>query len=199
MGEITICEKPEWVTFDDIHSLLYIAHASNREIGFNVKTAEMSGNELRDHLGSTGKCFVALDGDKLVGTKSYRIIDRDYWCAHGKVVDRVLEAVLPEYRGQHISTRLSEAIFADISSKGYQFIEVRTAEDNKIQQKACIKEGFRYLDFKAFSGLDHYTIVMMKWLPNYPYSERRINLYFTMRRFLVKLRYKKGKIKRFGI
>jgi len=68
MSNIKIIEKPEWITYDEIHNLLYAAHESNREKGVNVATATMSGNELEEYLGAKGKTFVALDGEKLVGT-----------------------------------------------------------------------------------------------------------------------------------
>ena len=197
-GSIRVMEKPDWISYDQIHDLLYQAHESNREKGFDVKTAHMTGEELEKHIGETGKCFVALDGDKLVGTTSYRILDRDYWCAKGKVVDRVLAGVSPDYKGKHISSMLFSKIVEIAKLEGYQYIESRTAEENEIVQKINIKDGYRYIDFLS-TKTDHYTVVMLQWLNECPYSKWRTNLHFKWRRMLIKLRYKRGRIKRFGI
>ena len=198
MPDIKILEKPDWITYEDIHELLYAAHASNREKGFNVNTATMSGKELETHLGKTGKCFVALDGDKLVGTASYRILNRNYWCAQGDVVDRILVGVLPEYKGQHISSMLFKKVLDEAKANGYKYIESRTAENNEIVQIINKKDGYRYIDFVSTKA-DHYTVVMLQWLEECPYSIKQTDRYFKIKRFLVKLRYKPGRIKRFGI
>ena len=198
MSEIRVVEKPDWISYEDIHDLLYAAHASNRAKGFNVETAFMSGKELEGHLGETGKCFVALDGDKLVGTTSYRILNRNYWCAKGEVVDRVLIGVLPEYKGRHISTMLFKKIEQEAKKNGYKYIENRAAEDNEIIQIISLKDGFRYIDFHV-TKVDHYTVVMLKWLDECPYSLKETERYFKIKRFKMKLRYKPGRIKRFGI
>ena len=198
MSNIRIAEKPEWISFEEIHELLYAAHASNREKGFNVRTAEMSGDELEKHLGASGKCFVALDGKKLVGTASYRILNRNYWCARGAVVDRVLAGVLPEYKGQHISTMLFKRIVDEAREKGYKYIESRTAEENEIVQKINVKDGYRYIDFLS-TKTDHYTVVMLQWLDKCPLTQRQTDRHFKWRRFLIKARYKPGRVKRFGV
>ena len=195
---IRILEKPDWISYDQIHELLYQAHQSNRDKGFDVKTAHMTGEELEKHIGETGKCFVALDGDKLVGTTSYRILDRDYWCAKGKVVDRVLAGVSPDYKGKHISSMLFSKIVEIAKQEGYQYIESRTAEENEIVQKINIKDGYRYIDFLS-TKTDHYTVVMLQWLNGCSYPKWRTNFHFKWRRILIKLRFKPGRIKRFGI
>ena len=198
MANITIIEKPDWITFDDIHNLLYSAHEINREKGFVVKTALMSGEELKEHIGDRGKCFVALDGDKLVGTTSYRVLDRNYWCAKGEVLDRVLAGVSPEYKGMHISTMLFSKIVEEAKKNGFKYIESKTAEDNEIVQIINLKDGYRYIDFKSTTA-DHYTVVMLQWLDGCPYTQKQTDRYFKLKRFLVKLRFKPGRIKRFGI
>ena len=197
-NSITIMEKPEWISFDQIHDLLYKAHAINRENGFDVKTANMSGEELVEHLGTTGKCFVALDGNQLVGTASYRILQRDKWYAKGDVVDRVLVGVLPEYKGRHISTMLFYTVVDEARKNGYKYIESRTAEDNHIVQTINLKDGYRYVDYKSTKS-KFYTVVMLQWLDSCPYSEKYTNRRFKWKRFLIRLRYKPGRIKRFGI
>ncbi len=198
MNDITITEKPDWISYDDIHELLYLAHAENREKrGFHVQTTEMTGEELEAHIGENGKCFVALDGEKLVGTASYRIIERNFWCAKGLVVDRILAGVHPDYRGKHISSNLFHVIEETVKKQGLQYIESTTAEANHMIRRANEKDGFRYIDFRVPHS-DHYNVVMLKWLNGCPYPKWRTDAYFIMKMVKKKIMYKPGKIRRFG-
>lgn len=198
MADIRIIEKPEYISFDDIHDLLYKAHQINREKGFNVKTAEMSGSELAHHLEPEGKCFVAMDGDKLVGTTSYRIRERNYWCAKGKVADRVLAGVLPEYKGQGISSKLFQIVLENAKAGGLRYVESSTAEENEIVQKINLKDGYKYIDFRSTKA-DHYTVVMLQWIDGCPYAAWKIKARFLLKKYYIKIRYKPGRIKRFGV
>ena len=139
MSEIKIQEIPQWITFDDIHELLYLAHESNRKQGFNVKTSEMSGPELQKRLGVTGKCFVALDGEKLVGTASYRVLERNNWYFQGKVVDLIHVGVHPDYKGKKVFSMLLCSILEEAKNEGYLCVECRTSADNIPMQKAVLK------------------------------------------------------------
>ncbi len=198
LNGITIMEKPDWISFDDIHELLYLAHAENREKrGFHVRTAEMTGAELEAYLGSTGKCFVALDGEKLVGTASYRIVQRALWCVKGPVADRILVAVHPDYQGKRIASALFCTIEEAVRVIGMQFIESSTAEANTVMRNACLKEGFRYVDLQVPYS-DHYNVVMLKWLNGCPYPKWRMNAHYAWKRLRKKLKYKPGKIERFS-
>ena len=197
-GELRLMEKPDWITYDQIHELLYTAHGSNRDSGFDVETAHMSGKELEEHMGKDGVMFVALDGDRLIGCGGYRVMKRNYWCAKGNVVSAVLFGVHPDYKGHHLSVLLYNKVLEDAKAKGYQYLEIRTAEDNVIVQNGCIKEGFRYVGFLA-SEADHYTVALLYWLNGCPYPKWRTNLHYRLRKAVTKLRYKKGRKKRFGV
>ncbi len=197
-GYITIMEKPDWITFDDIHDLLYRAHSVNREKrGFHVPTAEADGNQLKQMLGEKGKCFVALKGDKLVGTSSYRILKRNYWCASGEVVDRILIGVLPEYQGCHIAPMLFKTIENEAKENGFKYIETRTAEANEIMQSINLKDGHRYIGFSVPKS-DHYNVIMLQWLEDCPYPLWYTNLRYQIKKATMKMKYKPGRIPRFS-
>ncbi|MCR5074054.1 MAG: GNAT family N-acetyltransferase [Clostridiales bacterium] len=197
-NEIVIMEKPSWITYDDIHELLFIAHASNREeAGFHVMTAEMTGERLEKRIGTDGKTFVALDGERLVGTASYRIIYRRFWCLEASFVERTLIAIHPDYQGKHISPLLLQSVFNDVKAKGYKYLLTETAEANTIVRKICTKEGGRHIDFKAPRS-DHYNVEIVQWLDGCPYPKWYTDFGFFYKKLKVKLKYKPGKIERFG-
>lgn len=195
---IVITERPDWVSFDDIHQLLYAAHVSTREKGIMINTATMDAKALQEHIGESGQCFVALDGDRLVGTISVRIIERNTHYMHGKVTDPVLLGILPDYRGKHISTMLFERVIR-FAEEHTGVIEGRVAEENLHMQEILLKWGYQYVDFHSFKNVDHYTVALYKWFPNCPYSKLWLKLRFQLKKAYVKLRFKPGKIKRFGI
>ena len=72
-----IIEKPLSVSFDQIHEVLWAANESNRNKGIILKTSELSGPELEERIGRDGKCFVAMKEDRVIGTASMRVRDRD--------------------------------------------------------------------------------------------------------------------------
>ena len=70
MDNIRIEEKPDWMSWDDVHELLAEAHQSNFKKGIILKYALMPGEQIRKKLGEEGCCWIAFDGDKPVGSIS---------------------------------------------------------------------------------------------------------------------------------
>ncbi|MCR5450828.1 MAG: GNAT family N-acetyltransferase [Solobacterium sp.] len=195
MSEIRIVEKPDEISYDDLHELIYLSHAENRQNGFNVATAEMSGEELEAHIGKGGKCFVTMDGDKPVGMTAVRVRKNHY--GPGQAVEQILVAVLPEYRRKGISTLMHEEVVRYARENRIPVIQVRTAANNKNMQKTCLSWGFQYIDFMSFSGIDHYTVVLMKWLDKEPSNLMGMKMRYYLKRLYVMAKYAPGKKKRF--
>ena len=198
MGNIEIVERPDWISYEMIHDLLYSAHAINREKGFHVTSVNLSGEELKEHIGSDGKCFVALDGSKLVGTTSYRVVNRNFWCAKGLTADRIFAGVHPDYKGKHISSMLFDKVVEDVKERGILYIESTTQEQNEIVQKKNLKDGYRYISFRAPKDADYYSVVMLQWQNGCPLPKWKTDLHFILKKAQIKLLYKKGGRKRFG-
>lgn len=199
MSEIKIMEKPDWISYEDIHDLLYRAHETNRAKGIVMKTSLLTGEELKHRIGDRGKCFVALDGDKLVGTSSYKVTKRDSWYVCGETIEKMLSGVDPDYKGMHISSMLHEAIEVVVKDEGYAVIETNTAEGNTLMQKINIKRGFVYVSYFTPASTDHYSVVMAKWLNGCPFSKKYCKFRFYLKKLFIQARYKPGAVKRFGI
>ena len=197
MGNIIIIEKPDYISFETIKDILHEAHSVNFQRGIVMHTTELNAEELQAYLGDEGKCFVALDGNKVVGTASLRIRERNTWYIHGRFVDEVLVGVLPEYSGKHIYSMLYHEIESFAKSNGFSMIIFNTASGNKRKQKASIKNGFQYVSYFVAADNDHYSVVMAKWLESCPYSKLSIWCRYQRKKFQVILRYKPGKINRF--
>lgn len=197
---ITVLEKPEWISFDDIHNILWKANEENRKNGFVLKTSNLLGEQLKARLGNDGKCFVALDNDRLVGTISVGFVKCNTWYAKGLVANYKLAAVIPEYQGKHINTLLSQKVFDSAKEKGCSVIVLDTAENNSHAIAVYKHMGFELIGYKAITEGDHYSVIMAKWLhDDRPFSAFYCRLRFLVKKSYVRLRFTCDNKKRFGI
>ena len=196
MKEITIMEKPEWISWDDIHELLLAAHKKNIEKGIIMGYAQMSGEEIRKKLGKEGVCWVALCGDKLVGTNSVTFFRGKGWWNYGKTVAHgCFTGILQEYQGIGILDEFYKRYREYILSKGVDFSEGDTAEDNHIMRKILEKRGAKTVSYYSTRS-NHYNVRIVIWLKRCPFSDKYIERRFKISKFLTKLQYKPGRIKR---
>ena len=161
---ILVVEKPESITYDQIHRLLWEANEQNRRSGFHLRTAELSGIELEKRIGKNGKCFVAMDGTKLIGTISVRLVERNTWYFKGLLPDYILAGVLPEYQGMHVNSMLAAKVFEFAGNNDFDAIELDTATNNLHAINVYKHQGFKIVDYVIHPELDHDSVVMIKWL-----------------------------------
>ena len=197
---IVYCIKPETISWDAIHDVLWKAHEHNRAQGMQMLYPSLPGNELEKLLGDSGRCFVAIEGDRVIGTCSFKPISRNNWYSKGrKSAYFILDGVLPEYVGKGIHSRLYKLRQSYVEKEGFDYFEMDTAEHNIPIQKIFLKNGFSHVSFKSYSTGNIYAVIMAKWVNNCPFPDWYIRCRFFIKKYYVKLRYKPGYIKRFGI
>lgn len=193
-------EKPETVSWDAIHEVLWKAHEHNRSCGMHMLYPSLPGDELKKLLGESGHCFVAMMGDKVVGTGSYKPVWRNNWYSKGKKTAYcILDGVLPEYVGKGIHSRLFSLRQGYIEKEGFDLLEMDTAEHNMPIQNIFLKNGSKYVSFKCYSTGGNYAVIIAKWLNDCPYSDWYCRFRFLLRKYYIKLRFKPGYVKRFKI
>ena len=198
--DIVFCIKPETVTWDTIHDVLWKAHERNRAQGMQMLYPSLPGCEIEKLLGDSGRCFVAMDGDRVVGTCSFKPIKRKNWYSKGmKTAYFILAGVLPEYAGKGVYSRLYSMRQSYVEKQGFNLIEMDTAEKNVSIQHILLKNGFKYVSFKPYSTGGSYAVIMAKWLGECPFANWYCKSMFQAKKYYVKLRYKPGYIKRFRI
>ena len=196
MEEIKIIQKPDWVSWDDIHELLLAAHKRNIEKGIVMKYAQMPGEEIKKKLGDEGVCWVALCGDKLVGTTSVTFFIGDAWWNKGKkVAHGCFTGILKEYQGIGILDEFDKIYNEYILEKGVDMSEGDTAEDHRIMLTILKKRGSKIVSFFAPHS-NHYNVRTVRWLNGCPFSDKYIERRFKIAKFLTKLQYKPGRVKR---
>ncbi len=196
MGDIKYMLKPDWVSWDFVHECINRAHETNRKSGFSMQNSTMSVQELEDYL-SNGYCFVAILGDKVIGTNALKIVKSKLWFAKGDIGYECLTAIDPEYRntGAYFGLKKLRTSFA--KKNGLKVLMFDTHEDNKNVQAIDLKFGFKYVRYYASSKTWYYSVVMVKWLDGCPYSDWYCKFRFNLSRFFVRLIWKPGRIVRF--
>lgn len=198
--DIKILEKPDWVSWDDIHDVLWKAHEENRQKGIVMLLPTLSAIELQKHV-EGGKMFVAMDGDRVVGTLALIIKEGKQWYNKGLFGYLCLGAVLPDYSGKGVFRLLYD--FAEKEAQRLQLpvLTRDTNEKNARMLKISKKEGYHFVAYRACR--DHFNIVRAKWLQPCSFSSWYIKSRFYFSKFYLKTRFKmvpgKGRTKRFGI
>ena len=198
---IEIVEKPEWVSWDDIHDVVWKAHENNRKKGVIMSYPSHKRKKIKEKVGKGGKMFIALDGDKLVGTLALIKRYGKKWYCSGDYGYLCFGAVLSEYSGKGIYRSLYQLAETTAKQMGLEILTRNTNEHNARMLKITKKEGYHFVEYQACK--DHYDIVRAKWLNGCPYSESYIKMRFYLSKLYKKVRFrmdsKKGKVKRFGI
>lgn len=198
---IQIMEKPDWVSWDEIHEVLWKAHEKNREKGIIMAYPSLSGEEIKNKIGNKGKMFLAIKGNKVVGTLALIEKMGNRWYNTGRYGYLCFGAVLPEYSGKGIYRSLYQLAETTAKQMNLPVLTRDTNENNARMLKITIQEGYHFVECKAWK--DHFNIVRAKWLDKCPYPTWYIRTRFILSKTITKLRYKmdpqKGKVKRFGI
>ena len=196
MEEIKIVEKPDWISWDDIHELLLQAHKKNYEKGIVLGYTQMPGSKIKEKLGDEGCCWVALDGDKPVGTTSVTYFQgKSWWNKDKKVAHGCFTGILREYQGIGLMEELNAKKYEHVRKHGADMNEGDTAEDNITALKVFRKEGYKVVSYYA-PPTNHYSVRIVKWLNGCPFTDEYINRRFRIAKFLTKMQYKPGKVER---
>ena len=196
MDEIKIIEQPDWISWDDIHNLLLEAHKKNIEKGYKSSFALMPGYKIKEKLGEEGRCWVALDGDKLVGTNAVYFYVGRYWWNKGKTVAHsCLTGILQKYQGIGILGKMDAMLVAYVRECGIEMIEGDTAESNQTMLKLVKSGGYKVVGVLAPKS-PHYSVRFVKWFGECPFTDKYINRRCKISEKLTKWQYKPGRKER---
>ena len=196
---IVISEKPDWVSWDEISSVLKKSHQVNLKDGIKMALHTHSSDYLREKVEGQGKMFVALDGDKLVGTAALIKKRFKFWFDK-EATDYAyvcLDSVLPDYSHHGIFRMLDAQREAAAKDMGLDVMIADTHESHKRRLVTARKSGYIPIDIMVWK--DHYNVVIAKWFGKPRASRLKCRIVYGLRKFLKKLRYKPGPVKRFGI
>ena len=177
MHDIIITERPDFVNWEDIRQTLAKAHKQNKEHGLIVRSTTLTADQLREQV-ADGKCYVALDGKKVIGVAAVRIKSCDKWFCHGLVAHFLLDSVLTEYQGYGVYSKMQRKRYEYVEEQGINIITTNTAANNKRMVKMLPKHGFRRAVMFRTSGSNHYSITWVRWFKDEPFIIKRLFYYY---------------------
>ena len=192
MDDIQYILKPDWIKLEDIQKCMYRAHEPNRKKGVVMQNQFLCIEDF-EKLYKDALCFVALRGNAVIGTCSYKVVNINTWWKKGKVIYNFGDAIEPEYRGTKVYFKLQELRSKSINESGIRIIQSDTAENNLMVQKISHVKGGKVVKFHSFKDVPYYSVVMVRWLDGCPYSDRYIHFRFKLSKFLTKLVFKPGR------
>lgn len=169
MDGITVMRRPESVSWEAVSRVLKEAHRENVRRGIRMTYPQLPPEQLYEKTeGRGGVLFVALDGERLVGTAAVVSIDKAIWCGDGGYAYCFLDAVLPAYAGKGVFRRLADAQQQWAREAGLDRLLLDTNERNRHMLRLCRKSGWRSVDYRIHNGYS--SVMLVKWLGGCPYS-----------------------------
>ena len=188
-SDIQIIEKPDWVSWDDIHEVLWEAHSKNRENGVIMSYPSLTGEEIQHMIGDHGKLFLAIQDKRVVGTLALIVKSGKRWYNSGEYGYLCFGAVIPEYSGKGIYRSLYQLAETTAKQMKLPVLTRDTNEKNARMLKITKQEGYYYVEYRVHKG--HNSIVRAKWLVSCPFTDKQINRYYRFSWLLARLRYNK--------
>ena len=178
MKDICIIPRPQNVSWTQIKECLMISHESNRSKGIHMSHYLWSAEKIGEFVEESGVMFVALDGEKVVGTLGIKEKIGNYWFIKGRYAYLCFGSMLPDYRGYGVYKALNKACEEYAAKNHLNVLVLDTHCKNRHMQDISKKGGYRFIRFFQSRNKDHYCVAMAKWLDSCPFSS-----------FYCKLRY----------
>jgi GNAT superfamily N-acetyltransferase len=188
--DISIIEKQADISFDEIYRIVYQAHEENRKNGIQANTKITNGDELAEHIGKDAVCYVAMDGDRIVGTVSVDIRSGIRLFTKGKKIARLMHlAVLQEYAGNKLGSRLIEKVEQYAIENDADAVDLFAVERNPARQ-LYIRRGYEPINYIYQARLKQYSVYMVKWIKACQYPRWLRRIYYTMKRCYIRIKNK---------
>ena len=190
--DIVIIEKPDWVSWDDIHEVIWKAHGENRKNGILLATPYLSGEDLKQKIEGRGLLLVALIQKKVVATAAIIKVNESLWCWNGDFAYMGFASVLPEYKGTGIYKALCLRREKEAKKRGLCHLLFNTHSKNSEVIAYGKKHGYRCVDVIQYD--DHYNVKMIKRLNDCPYPDWYCEFQFKIHFLYRTIKYRLVKV-----
>lgn len=169
--------------YSEIREVMLKAHAAS---GLEFKNDSMTEEDYFSRLKDGGAVFCAFDGEKIVGTMMIDIEKYNKWYGTDKSSAQRFIAVLPEYAGNGIASRLCIACENWAKENSVDAIFWTTSSKNNAAMATAMKNGFIKVDRMKFKGYDCPSVRMVKWLNSSAFKKIKAGIYFKLKEKKVK-------------
>ncbi len=164
--------------FEEIRAVMLQAHAAS---GLVFKNDEMTREDYFSRLNGGGAVFCAFDGERIVGTMMICVEKSNKWYSDSKPSAVRFIAVLPDYAGNRIASRLVSACEKWAEENGIKTIFWTTSSKNNPAIATAQKNGFVKVDYIKFKGYDYPSVRMVKWKESSKLKELKAKAYFKLK------------------
>lgn len=179
--QVKLMQKPYWVQWKDIQTILNKAHETNIRQGLVYATYNQSLAKLREKT-KNSICLVAFVDDELAATATVQFRTINHWYHSGEIGLLKLLAVAPEYRGYKLASALTKSILILSAQRQVPVVVSDSAEENAAVKHLYLNEGFKIVDCCKYPANNFVSTVYAKWLTNMPFTVEEIEAKYSERR-----------------
>ncbi len=186
---------------EEITELLHESYKEHLEAGRRYFAAIQTVEQTRERLEGT-YCVVAYDGDRLVGTLSFRIYHKEdvhnrKWYEDDTYLYIGQLAVLPSYRKSKalVLMAMKASTLEEVKECKSAFTDTSTEADALVE--SYLKLGFQIVDFISWETTNYYSYVFRREITGKKFSDAYCMLRFNISKMLCMIQYTKDGKKRF--
>lgn len=149
----------------ELTSLLHAAYAPLWELGFNYTAVDQSEDVTWRRI-ANGECYVAVDGEMMVGTILFRRHPRGcswYEQPHVGAIHQL--AVRPDFQKCGVGTKLMRFVESRAIAAGASELALDTAEGADHLVGWYTRMGFRQVAIEQWPGKTYRSLILSKELP----------------------------------
>ena len=196
-SSIRICLKPESISWDEIHEVIWQSHEENRQNGVVMRYPSLPGDEIQKRIGVDGRMLVALTEEgKLIGTGAVLPKRATLWFGTDTFAYCCFASILPMYAGKGIYKEMCRRQEEIAREMGLDKMLFDTHEKNARNLGHSVKAGYKFVGLKYY--WDHFNVVMVKWLDGCPYSDFRCAFHYHLRSAFVRCRVRMSRMLKNG-
>ena len=195
MNNIIIVEKPNTIRWEEITEVIHDAYTEREKQNLHFAAFKSTPKENAQKI-IDGKCFVALDGSKVVGVVFLRcpscqyLINKNgkekWYCDknYGTVINL---SVKEKYKSRGIGRKLLERLIEECKKQKLDSIMIDTSSKLKRLNKFYDSYGFKKVDYISWSTTNYYTVIRRLNLngKNYNFIYRNLKYYWSKIKTLI--------------
>lgn len=152
---------------DDVTELTVLLNKSYQslaDLGFKFLASHQDASVTLDRI-SKGKCFIALDDDRIIGTISYyppEATKGSLWYDHINVASFGQFAVDPGFQRMGLGHKLLSLVEQYAFETGAEHLALDTAEDADHLIKYYQNRGYKFVEYVQWTLVTYRSVIMNK-------------------------------------
>lgn len=174
LDELIIIPKPDYITWEEISELLHLGYSQRAKEGLHYSAVDQPVEKTIERVGD-GVCLVALLNGKLVGTESYKLIEKSKlnfkkWYYDERFYYLHSLTVHPDFTKQGIGSKIRNTIKQEAIKNNIDSLISDTAIHAKWLIKWYDRQGHKKVGLVSHPTTNYYSVVMRTPIKGKNYS-----------------------------